>query len=215
VRAGSLTLYDLGRRRRVGARRLNAGPVTAIALTAAGSAAWIERHGGLQEVRRLGGDTLDGARDIDPAFLYLKGDTVSYREGDYVRLGFYRHERAADTTSGSLGRAGDVRLVLAGGRIGASYADGPWITLGSPQSDPEPDGGEGNRGGIDALRINGSWIAARDNGYEFQTGLHGSVTVFDLTGATPPRTLCRMPAVDEFRLSAQGGVTCQAATASA
>src|SRR6202012_5806949 len=95
---------------------------------------------------------------IDPRFLYAKGDWISYRDGPYLMLGWYRRG-PQDATTGSLGGIGDVQLTLSrdprGSMVlGARYQDGPWVTLGAPLSDPLPTGGEVFRVGYDALRGN-------------------------------------------------------------
>ena len=154
------------------------------------------------------GVVADAGRDIHPAFVNVGTGLISYRKGEYVKFADDHLQREASSKLAELARFGDIRLSADEGRLYAAHGSRNRIDVGPILDDGRHIGGEGQRFGVGALRVAGSFVAVRENILSLGPFASGSVRVYDLDGSEPPRELCAGERVNDFHRHARrrGGV---------
>ena len=154
------------------------------------------------------GVVADAGRDIHPAFVNVGTGLISYRKGEYVKFADDHLQREASSKLAELARFGDIRLSADEGRLYAAHGSRNRIDVGPILDDGRHIGGEGQRFGVGALRVAGSFVAVRENILSLGPFASGSVRVYDLDGSEPPRELCAGERVNDFIVTPAGAVAC-------
>ncbi len=157
------------------------------------------------------GVVADAGRDIHPAFVNVGTGLISYRKGEYVKFAndhLDEYAPALPPTVTELGRVGDIRLSEERRYLYATQGSRTRVKLGGVLDDGNHIGGEGQRYGVGALRVAGSFVAVRENILSLGPFASGSVRVYDLDGSEPPRELCAGERVNDFIVTPAGAMAC-------
>ncbi len=174
---------------------------SAVRLARNGVATWQQAGtGGARVVAQSGGRLLEHAVGIDPGYLGAAGSVVAWRENGMIRMRLGR-----STPAGVLVRAGAVRIE-ADRTLRARLGDGAAIRLGAPY-DSGDTSGAGD--GLDALAVEGQFVAVRFSADRTGASAGGSLRIVDL-GTRAERTLCETVSgyVQTFVLAPSGRAAC-------
>jgi hypothetical protein len=207
-RGNRLTVYDVRRRRLSSAATPTDGGATytRISFKRTGSAAYIARSGdGTSEVGTTGSPLgwLAKSPDIDASYLRYAGFVVAYRfqDGSYGLAGA---DELRPAPPGAVARRGRLRVIVNGEfRLTARLGDHR-LAL---EDAIFPCVSSGGCGGVDGLRLEPPFVAARSNSWERGGYASGEVTVGDVGRGTSRRT-CPAYGVGAFVLAPDGAVAC-------
>ena len=194
-----LTVYDLRRGREI--ERVNGIDFSAVQLARNGVATWQQAGtGGARIVAQSGGRLLEHAVGIDPGYLGAAGSVVAWRENGVTRMRLGR-----STPAGALVRAGQVHIE-ADRTLRARLGDGAAVQLGTPyDSGDTSSGGDG----LDALVVEGQFVATRYSADRGGTSAGGSLRIVDLS-TRAARNVCETVSgsVQTFVLAPGGRAGC-------
>ncbi len=194
-----LTVYDVRRGREI--ERVPGVDFSAVRLARNGVATWQQAGtGGARMVAQSGGRLLEHAVGIDPGYVGVGGSVVAWRAAGMIRVRLGRL-----TPAGVLVRAGEVRIE-ADRKLRARLGDGAAVPLGAPyDSGDTSSGGDG----VDALAIEGQFVAARYSADRSGTSAGALLRIVDLS-TRAARNVCETVSgyVQRFVLAPSGRAVC-------